>query len=316
MAITLGVVMDPIASIKPAKDSTLAMLLEAQRRGWITFFMEQGDIYVNRGSALGRARRLVVRDQTTDWCNFLGEEEIALAELDIILMRKDPPFDTEYVYTTHILELAERQGTLVVNSPHSLRDANEKLFITHFPDLIPPTLVSRDGQRIRKFLSTEGDIVVKPLGGMGGESIFRIANGDPNTGVIIETLTAHGTRYAMAQRFIPEISQGDKRILMVDGEPIPYALARIPPPGETRGNLAVGGKGRGQPLTNRDREIATTVGPRLRERGILFAGLDVIGDWLTEINVTSPTCIRELDSQFGLNIAGYLLDAIERKLTA
>lgn len=314
MVFSLGVVMDPIESIKPAKDSTLAMLLEAQRRGWPVYFMEQRDLYVNQGACRARMRRLVVRDQGEDWFSFLEEQDLALDELGVILMRKDPPFDVEYVYTTHLLELAERKGTLVVNRPQSLRDANEKLFIAHFPGFIPPTLVTREGWRIREFLAQQGDIILKPLGGMGGESIFRIGPSDPNTGVIIETLTAQGTRYAMAQRFIPEIAKGDKRILMVNGKPVPYALARIPSPGETRGNLAAGGKGVGQPLGGRDLEIAAEVGPILLERGILFAGLDVIGDWLTEINITSPTCIRELDRQFGINIAGDLMDAIERKL--
>lgn len=314
MVIRLGVVMDPIESIKPAKDSTLAMLLEAQRRGWPVYFMEQRDLYVNNGVCHARMRRLALRDQNTDWFSFLEEEDRPLHELDAVLMRKDPPFDVEYVYSTHLLELAERRGCLVINRPQSLRDANEKLFIAQFPELIPPTLVTRESWRIRDFLAKQGDIILKPLGGMGGESIFRIGPSDPNIGVIIETLTAMGTRYAMAQRFIPEIAEGDKRILIVNGEPVPYALARIPAPGETRGNLAAGGKGAGQLLSQRDLEIARQVGPVLLEKGILFAGLDVIGDWLTEINITSPTCIRELDRQFGLNIAGELLDAIAKRL--
>ncbi|MBU0499587.1 MAG: glutathione synthase [Gammaproteobacteria bacterium] len=316
MPFSLGVVMDPIVSIKPAKDSTLAMLLEAQRRGCPIYYMEQRDLYLNQGACRARMRRLAVRDQEQDWFVFLEEQDCALDELDVVLMRKDPPFDVEYVYTTHLLELAERRGTLVVNRPRSLRDANEKLFITHFPELIPPTLVTREGWRIREFLARQGDIIVKPLGGMGGESIFRIGPNDPNISVIIETLTAQGTGYSMAQRFIPEISAGDKRLLMVNGKPVPYVLARMPSPGETRGNLAAGGKGVGRPLSSRDHEIAAKVGPVLLERGILFAGLDVIGDWLTEINITSPTCIRELDRQFGINIAGDLMDAIEERLAS
>jgi glutathione synthase len=229
-------------------------------------------------------------------------------------MRKDPPFDMEYIYTTYLLEQAEQKGCLMVNRPSSLRDANEKLFTAYFPECTPATLVTRDAKDIRSFHKEHGDIILKPLGGMGGASVFRIAQNDPNLGVIIETLTDHGTAYTMAQRYIPEITKGDKRILMVDGEPVPYALARIPAKGETRGNLAAGGRGEGVPLSERDRWIATQVGPVLKERGILFAGLDVIGDYLTEINVTSPTCIRELDTQFGLDIAGDLMDAIEAKL--
>ena len=316
MAINLGVVMDPIESIKPAKDSTLAMLLEAQKRGWSLHYMEQGDLYANNNHCRARMRRMEVRDEMTDWFSFHDERDGALDELDVVLMRKDPPFDTEYIYTTYLLELAERMGTLIVNRPQSLRDANEKLFTTRFPQYMPVTLVARDINRFRDFLQQQGDIIVKPLGGMGGASVFRIRHDDPNTAVILETLTDHGRQYAMAQRFIPEISEGDKRILMVNGAPVPYALARIPKRGETRGNLAAGGTGIGRPLTATDREIAAAVGPTLRENGILFAGLDVIGDRLTEINVTSPTCIRELDRQFNLNIAGILMDAVEEKLSA
>ncbi len=306
--------MDPIGSIKPTKDSTLAMLLEAQRRHWRIFYMEQGDLYLSQGECRARMQQLEIRDNNSDWFTLGEEQESALHDLNVVLMRKDPPFDMEYIYTTHLLELAERRGCLVVNRPRSLRDANEKLFTAWFPDLIPPTLVSRDSSRIKQFLQQQGDIIVKPLDGMGGASIFRISTGDPNTNVILETLTAHNRKYTMAQRYIPEIIQGDKRILMVDGKPIPYVLARIPSAGETRGNLAAGGTGVGQPLNASDEALALAVGPVLQQQGILFAGLDVIGDRLTEINVTSPTCIRELDRQFGLNIAGELFDAIERKL--
>ena len=245
-----------------------------------------------------------------------AERHHPLDELDVILMRKDPPFNMEYVYTTYILEQAELHGTLVVNRPSSLRDANEKLFTTWFPQCCTSSLVSRDHWQLTKFLQQHEDIILKPLDGMGGASVFRVRQEDPNTNVIIETLTDNGSKYAMAQRFLPEISAGDKRILMVDGEPIPYALARIPQSGETRGNLAVGGRGEGIPLSDRDFWIAGQVGPTLREKGILFAGLDVIGDYLTEINVTSPTCIRELDNQFGLNISAQLLDKIESKIKA
>jgi glutathione synthase len=274
------------------------------------------DLFLKDGRSWARMRPLKVFDDPAHWFE-LGEPRTApLDELQVVLMRKDPPFDMEYVYATYLLEQAEARGSLVVNRPASLRDANEKLYTAWFSDCTPPTLVSRFANDFKEFLAEHGDVIVKPLGGMGGTSIFRVRAGDPNTNVIIETLTQNGSEYAMAQRFIPEISAGDKRILVIDGEPVPYVLARIPAAGETRGNLAAGGSGVGQPISERDREIAAAVAPRLREAGILFAGLDVIGDWLTEINVTSPTCIRELDAQFGLNIAGDLFDAIEGKLPA
>jgi glutathione synthase len=314
MRITLGVVMDPIDAIKPYKDSTLAMLLQAQQRGWSIAYMEMDDLWLRDGQCQARMRQLQVSDSDSDWYRFGDEQTGPLAQLDVLLMRKDPPFDTEYVYATQLLELAERQGLMVVNRPQSLRDCNEKLFSAWFPQLTPATLVSRRHQQIQAFINEHEDVVIKPLGGMGGASIFRIRAGDPNTGVIIETLTAHGSRYAMLQQFIAAISEGDKRILMIDGEAVPYVLARIPAKGENRGNLAAGGSGRPQPLSATDRQIAEMVGPALRQRGILFAGLDVIGDRLTEINVTSPTCIRELDRAYGINIAGDLLDVIERRL--
>jgi glutathione synthase len=309
----IGVVMDPIASIATYKDSTFAMMLEIQARDWELWYLELGDLFLAGDRAWGRQRRLRVKDDRHHWFEFGEERTLPLDRLDAILMRKDPPFDIEYVYSTHLLEQAERRGVLVVNRPATLRDANEKLFATWFPQCAPPTLVSRDGERIRAFIAEQGAIVLKPLGGMGGASVFRIDPGDPNTNVIIETLTEHGARYAMAQRFLPEISAGDKRILLVDGQPVPYALARIPKPGESRGNLAAGGRGQGMALSERDRWIAAQVGPVLRERGVLFAGLDVIGDYLTEINITSPTCIRELDAQFGLNIASELMDCIAER---
>ena len=306
----LGVVMDPIAGIKIHKDSTFAMLLAAQAQGWRLFYMEQRDLSLHDGICHARVRELEVEDNPKAWFRLGEASQIELHQLDAVLMRKDPPFDMEYIYTTYLLETAESRGCLVVNRPQSLRDANEKLFTSLFPQCTPPTLVSRRADELREFHRHHRDIILKPLGGMGGASVFRVPPEDPNLGVIIETLTDHGQTYTMAQRFIPEITQGDKRILMIDGEPVPYALARIPAEGETRGNLAAGGRGEGIPLSEKDRWIAAQVGPELRARGILFAGLDVIGDYLTEINVTSPTCIRELDAQFGLDIAGDLMSVI------
>ncbi len=313
-SLSLGVVMDPIGTIKIYKDSTFAMLLAAQARGWSLHYMEQQDLSLRDGACLARVRALSVEDNPDGWYRLGEPREIPLHRLDAVLMRKDPPFDMEYIYTTYLLETAETAGCRVVNRPQSLRDANEKLFTSLFPQCTPPTLVTRRGEALRAFHREHGDIILKPLGGMGGASVFRVPPRDPNLGVIIETLTQHGTAYTMAQRFIPEIVHGDKRILMIDGEPVPYALARIPAEGETRGNLAAGGRGVGVPLSERDRWIAAQVGPELRARGILFAGLDVIGDYLTEINVTSPTCIRELDAQFGLDIAGDLMDVLAVKL--
>jgi glutathione synthase len=314
MTIKLGVVMDPIATITIKKDTTFAMLLAAQARGWELHYFEQGDLYARGDQAFGRSRLLAVRDDKNGWFAFHGERELPLAELDVILMRKDPPFDMEYIYTTYLLELAEAAGSLVVNKPRSLRDANEKVFALRFPHCCPPTLVSREPARLKAFLGEHDDIVVKPLDGMGGASVFRLRRDDPNLNVILETLTAHGRRLSMAQRYIPEVAAGDKRILLIDGEPVPYALARIPQAGETRANLAAGGRGEGVPLGGRDRWICAQVAPTLRDMGLLFVGLDVIGDYLTEINVTSPTCARELDAQFGLDIGGELMAAIEQRL--
>ena len=316
MNVRLGIVMDPIGSIKIVKDSSFAMLLAAQARGWPIFYLELADLFLRDGEAYGYGRSLRVRDDPRGWFE-LGERETRpLAELDVILMRKDPPVDLEYLYATHFLDLAERAGTLVVNRPRALRDANEKLFAAWFPQCCPATLVTRRIERLRGFLEEHGDVVLKPLDAMGGASVFRVRLDDPNRQVILEVMTAHGTRQTMAQRYIPEIADGDKRILMVDGEPVPYALARIPAPGESRGNLAAGGRGEGVALSDRDRWICAQVGPELRRRGLLFVGLDVIGDWLTEINVTSPTCIRELDKLYGLDVAGDLMDALERRLAA
>ena len=306
--------MDPIGSIKIHKDSSFAMLLAAQRRGWRLSYLEMGDLSLHGERPMARMRELQVRDDPGHWFD-LGEESSApLESLPAILMRKDPPFDMEYVFATYMLEQAVLRGSLVVNRPQSLRDANEKLFTVHFPHCCPPMLVSRRADELRGFHQEHGDIILKPLDAMGGASVFRVRRDDPNLSVIMETLTNHGRRYTMAQRFITEISAGDKRILMVNGEAVPYALARIPAKGETRGNLAAGGSGVSVALSERDHWIAEQVGPELRRRGILFAGLDVIGDYLTEINVTSPTCIRELDRANGLDIAGQLMDAIEERL--
>ena len=311
----LGVVMDPIASIQPKKDSTLAMLLAAQRRGWALAYFRQQDLAVRDGVAYGRGRQITVQDDKAAWFN-LGEEwQGSLDALDVVLMRKDPPFDMEYVYTTYILELAENRGLLVVNKPASLRDINEKAYTAWFPQCTPPGLITRSQRDLKAFLDEQGKVVLKPLDGMGGKSIFVVDRTDPNINVILETLTEYGTRFALAQRFIPEIVDGDKRILLIEGEPVPYALARIPGPGESRGNLVVGAQGVGRELTPRDRWLCGEVGPLLKRKGIIFAGLDVIGDYLTEINVTSPTGIRELDRAFDVDIAGSLMEAIEARLS-
>ncbi|MBK1716151.1 glutathione synthase [Thiocystis violacea] len=314
MPIQVGFVMDPIGSIKIKKDSTFAMMLAARRRGWALWYMEVADLRLVDGRTLARARSIEVIDDPGGWFRFGDEARLPLDELDVVLMRKDPPFDMEYIYATYLLEQAQRGGCLIVNDPRSLRDANEKVFTALFPQCAPPTLITRQAGDIRDFQARHGDIILKPLHGMGGASVFLIRPGDPNLSVIVETLTEHGQRFCMAQRFIPEIRDGDKRILMIDGEAVPFCLARIPAPGETRGNLAAGASAEARPLTERDRWIAGQVGPELRARGILFAGLDVIGDFLTEINVTSPTCIRELDAAFGLDIAADLMDRIETRL--
>jgi glutathione synthase len=314
MAIKLGVVMDPIGSIHFKKDSTLAMLLAASARGWELWYMEQPDLFLQDSHCHAAMRRLEVSNDPDDWYHCTESAVLPLASLDAVLMRKDPPVDMEYMYTTYLLERAEADGVLVVNRPATLRDANEKLYTAWFPDCCPPTLVSREITRLQQFLEAQGDIVVKPLNGMGGASVFRVQQDDPNLNVILETITDNGSRSAMAQRYIPEITAGDKRILMIEGEPFPHALARIPAAGETRGNLAAGGTGKGVDLSDRDRWICSQVGPTLREQGLLFAGLDVIGDYLTEINVTSPTCIRELDSLYDADIAGDLMAAIDQRL--
>jgi glutathione synthase len=313
MSLRVAMLMDPIESIHIEKDSSFAMLLEAQRRGHELLYLTQGSLAIRDAAPWAQARALRVRDDARGWFELETPHWCDLRRVDVILARKDPPVDAQFVYDTMVLELAQAGGALVVNDPRSLRDANEKLFALRFPQCIPPTLVARDAGEIKRFVAEQGEVVIKPLDGMGGRSIFRSAHGDPNLNVILETLTDNGRAFAMAQRYLAEIRDGDKRILLIDGEAVPYALARVPQGDEFRGNLAAGGKGVGVPLTERERWIANQVGPELRARGMLFIGLDAIGGFLTEVNVTSPTCIRELDAQFGLNIAGQLFDAIEAK---
>jgi glutathione synthase len=314
MSIKLGIVMDPIDDINYKKDSSLAMLWAAQQKGWELYYMEQSDLYSRDGDVRARMAPIRVDMNPNKWFEREAYQDLSLTELDVILMRKDPPFDNEFIYTTHLLAVAEAAGVLIVNRTQSLRDFNEKLFATHFPQCCPPVLVSRSEVRLKDFHAEHKDVIFKPLDGMGGSSIYRIKEDGLNLGVVIETLTKFGQETIMAQRYIPEIVEGDKRILMINGEPIDYALARIPSQGETRGNLAAGGRGEGRPLSDRDRWIAAQVGPKLREAGLLFVGLDVIGDYLTEINVTSPTCIRELNDQFGLDIGMQLMECIEEQL--
>ncbi|MBB3227340.1 glutathione synthase [Luteibacter sp. Sphag1AF] len=311
MSLSVAVLMDPIRSIKIAKDSTFAMLLEAQRRGHALFYMEQGDLALREGRAFARLRPLSVVEDPSGWFCLDDPQWRPLSDMNIVLARKDPPVDSQFIYDTMVLERAQREGTLVVNDPRSLRDCNEKLFALDFPQCIAPTIVARDASELKRFVAEHGEAVLKPLDGMGGRGIFRVRHGDSNLNSMLETLLDGARHFAIAQKYIPEITSGDKRILLIDGEPVPYALARIPQGDEFRGNLAAGGRGEGVPLSERDRWIAAQVAPELRRRGLRFVGLDVIGDYLTEINVTSPTCIRELDAQFGLNIAGMLFDAIE-----
>jgi glutathione synthase len=314
MTIKLGVVMDPISNITYKKDTTMAMLWAAQDRGWELFYMEQRDLYLDQGIAGANMAALEVFRDPAKWYQMGEPQSRPLTDLDVVLMRKDPPFDNEFIYSTYILEQAESNGTLIVNRCQSLRDCNEKVFATQFPQCCPPVLVSGSIDRLKAFYEEHGDVIFKPLDGMGGSSIFRVKPNDPNLNVILETLTEFGKQTIMAQRFLPDISEGDKRILMINGEPVAYSLARVPSVGETRGNLAAGGAGRPQPLSDRDRWIAEQVGPALKEKGLLFVGLDVIGDYLTEINVTSPTCIREIDAGYDLDIAGDLMDCINQQL--
>lgn len=320
MSLAIGVLMDPISTIKVAKDTSFAMLLEARRRGHSLHYFEQGDLALRNGEPWARMAGLTVEDNPGHWHDLSAARWRDLRELDVVLMRKDPPVDAQFVYDTMVLESAQRGGVMVVNDPQSLRDCNEKLFALQFPQCISPTLVSRDAGELRRFTSEHGEVVLKPLDGMGGRGIFRARAGDSNLNSMLETLLdadAHGHRqqFAIAQKYIPEISAGDKRILVIDGEPVPYALARIPQGDEFRGNLAAGGRGEGVALSDRDRWIVEQVAPELRRRGLIFVGLDVIGDYLTEINVTSPTCVRELDAQFGLNIAGQMFDVIEQHVS-
>ena len=310
----IGVVMDPIESINIKKDSTFEMIWQAQLLGWGVEYLEMNDLSIDNGVAFGDARKLTAHQDASHWFDLADSRRIKLGDLDAILMRKDPPFDMEFVYSTYILELAEQQGALVVNSPKALRDCNEKAYCAWFPQVCPDTIITRKSSDFRAFLDKHQDIIVKPLDGMGGASIFRVQAGSPNVGVIIETLTQHESTYAMAQRYMPEIVDGDKRILMVNGQPVPFVLARLAAKGETRGNLAAGGRGVAQAISEADLHIAAIVGPELVKRNILFAGLDVIGDRLTEINVTSPTCIKEINDAYGTNIALDLLKAIEAKL--
>ncbi|RFF52246.1 glutathione synthase [Xanthomonas campestris] len=311
MSLDVVVVMDPIASIKIAKDTTFAMLLEAQRRGHRLHYVRPGGLSLHEGRAVAQVAPLSVREDTSNWFTLGAFAELVFGPGQVVLMRKDPPVDAEFIYDTQVLSVAQRAGAQVVNDPQGLRDYNEKLAALLFPQCCPPTLVSRDAAALKAFVLAHGQAVLKPLDGMGGRSIFRSGTGDPNLNVILETLTDGGRKLTLAQRFIPDITAGDKRILLVDGEPVDYCLARIPQGDEFRGNLAAGGRGEGRPLSERDRWIAAQVGPEMKRRGMRFVGLDVIGDYLTEVNVTSPTCVRELDAQFGLNIAGLLFDAIE-----
>jgi len=305
--------MDPIAKIHFKKDTTLALMYAAQQRGHKLYYMEMSDLQLDQGSPIAIMREIRVEMNPQQWFIMGDPQQQPLSELDAVLMRKDPPFNNQFIYATYILERAERNGTLIVNKPQSLRDCNEKIFATEFPDCCPPVLVAREASRLREFHQLHGDVIFKPLDGMGGSGIFRCRKDDPNVSVILETLTEAGESFIMAQKFIPDIRNGDKRVLVVDGEAIPYCLARVPAEGETRGNLAAGGSGVAQPLSDRDRWIVEQVAPTLVEKGLLFVGLDIIGDYLTEINVTSPTCVREIDKAFDTRIGEKLILAIESR---
>ncbi|CAL1329064.1 glutathione synthase [Candidatus Providencia siddallii] len=309
--IKLGIIMDPIESIKIKKDTSFAMMLEAQHRGYEIHYMEINDIYLNKGEARALTKIIFVEDNIKKWFNFYSEQDVALSDLNVILMRKDPPFNIEFIYATYILERAEYAGSLVVNKPSSLRDCNEKLFTLWFSELIPNTLVTRDPNRLKDFYKKNGDIILKVLDKMGGMSIFRLKENDCNVDVIIETITKYGSRFCMAQKFLHSIKEGDKRVFIVDGKPIPYCLARIPANGETRCNLAAGGYGEVRLLNKSDIMIANIVAPKLKEKGLFFAGLDIIGDKLTEINITSPTCVREIESEYNVFIIKKIMNSIE-----
>ncbi len=313
MKISIGFVMDPISTINPQKDSTVAMIRAALKKSWSVYYMEQKNLFISNGIAYAQHHKLTLTEDDKNWYKIDDEMISPLSDINIIMMRKDPPFDNEYLYSTYILELAEQAGSLIVNKPQSLRDANEKLYTAWFPQCTPEILVTQSATLIQKFLHQYHDIILKPLDGMGGTSVFRVKKDDPNISVIIETLTDYGKRQAMAQKFIPEISEGDKRVLVINGEPVPFALARIPAKGETRGNLAAGGRGKSVPLSKADYWIVEQVAATLVAKGLIFVGLDIIGDRLTEINVTSPTCIQELDKANGLDIASQLMDCISNK---
>ncbi|ABF14244.1 glutathione synthase [Candidatus Palibaumannia cicadellinicola] len=312
--IKLGIVMDSIASINIKKDTSFALLLEAQKRGYKIFYMEINSLYLRGGEARASSCLLEVTNHDDDWYNFYNYQDIAISSLDVVLMRKNPPIDTEYIYSTYILERAEKQGTLVINKPQSLRDCNEKIFASDCKKYTPDTLVSQQYNHIRQFLRQHKDIILKPLNGMGGQSIFRLQEQDPNLSVIIETLTSYGKNFCMAQTYLPSIKEGDKRVFIIDGQPVPYCLARIPQNSEIRGNLAAGGYGEARSLSSTDWSIAYDLGLILRKRGLMFVGLDIIGDKLTEINITSPTCICEIEAAFPISITGMLMDAIEKNL--
>lgn len=308
----IAILMDPLRDSKPWKDTTFAMMLAARARGHHLHYLELADLWIEEGRAMARSSPVEVRDTRTDFFTLGDPEAGPVARFDIFLMRKDPPFDLEYIYATYALDLAERDGVRVVNRPRALRDVNEKVFTTRFPQCCPPSLIARDRARIRRFLEEQGEIVVKPLDGMGGASVFRVRPGDPNTSVILETITEFDQRSVVAQRFLPEFTAGDKRIILIGGEPYHYALARIPAPGESRANLAAGGRGEAVALTERDRWICSEIAPELQARGLDFVGIDVIGDYLTEINVTSPTGVRELDAACGDDLAGQFIDYLTR----
>ena len=307
--------MDPIQSINYLKDTSLSILLAAQRQGYKLFYIEQGDLFLENGLPFAEVCPLRVFDDPDCWYKLDNRSAVPLDEIAVVLMRKDPPFDSEYIYSTYILEAAEKRGTLVVNKPQSLRDCNEKVFATEFPQCTPPLLVSRSLKRLKGFLQEHQDVVFKPLDGMGGTSIFRVKADDQNLNVILETLTQYGSQTIMAQKYLADISDGDKRVLIVDGEVIPYCLARIPSTSDFRGNLAAGGRGEVRPLSDRDQWIAKQIAPTLVERGLLFVGLDIIGDYLTEINVTSPTCVQEIDRAQNTAIGDKLIAAINRRLS-
>jgi len=306
----LAVLMDDIANINPKKDSSLAMMLEATRRGWEIYTFDTTDLFADQDKILAHASKTTVADHPDNWFEKQPKQTIELSEFDAILMRKDPPFNMDYIYATYLLEQAENNGVLVVNKPQSLRDANEKLFALNFAHCMPTTLISTQADQIKSFIKAEKTVVVKPLDGMGGNDIFKLTDGDHN----IDEVTHQGTRQILTQTFLSDIVKGDKRILLINGKPIDYALARMPAEGSFKGNLAAGATGVGQPLSDRDYYLCEQIGPTLKDKGLMFVGLDVIGDYITEINVTSPTCIRELDAQFNLNIAGVLFDAIEQQI--